>query len=192
MSQSWSRIRKKLEQEFLCETLRGRVQYFFTIYHGAPDEAGRFAVRVDGKEIWKANPFNEGAYDRIAKEIKQAGNIPRRKWDGNRILHDEENRAAEDAAVRAANDIGIASTWDVLGAVEMYMNMDIGEALCSENAMIRMLAILDRRVGKRTLSKMRRQYESGPQWLRQFYLLRLQAEGLTAVLPGPDAGEADK
>ena len=49
MSKSWSSIRKRLEQDLLCEKLRGRVQYFRTIYHGAPDEYGRFAVRVDGQ-----------------------------------------------------------------------------------------------------------------------------------------------
>lgn len=42
MSQSWSSKRKKLEDELLCKALRGRVQYFFTIYHGAPDDEGRF------------------------------------------------------------------------------------------------------------------------------------------------------
>lgn len=59
MSESWSGIRKRLEQDLLCEKLRGRVQFFRTIYHGAPDEYGRFAVRVDGKEIFQANPYNE-------------------------------------------------------------------------------------------------------------------------------------
>lgn len=49
MPESWSVIRKRLEQNFLCEKLRGRVQYFKTIYHGAPDEYVRFSVRVDGK-----------------------------------------------------------------------------------------------------------------------------------------------
>ena len=52
MSKSWSSIRKRFEHDLLCEKLRGRVQYFRTIYHGAPDEYGRFAVRVDGEEIF--------------------------------------------------------------------------------------------------------------------------------------------
>ena len=60
MHQSWSKIRKKLEQEYLCESLKGHVQYFFTIYHGGPDDPGRFAVRVDGKEVWNAHAYNDG------------------------------------------------------------------------------------------------------------------------------------
>ena len=180
MSQSWSSIRKKLEEEFLCEALRGRVQYFFTIYHGAPDEAGRFAVRVDGEEVWRAHSFHEGEYVRIAREIKKTQNIPRRQWDGKHMLYDEENRRAEDAAVRTANEAGIASAWDVLRAVEKYLTMHIGEALSSENPMIRMLAVLDRRAGKRTLRKVRQQYENGPLWLLKFYMLRMQAEEQSA------------
>jgi len=178
MSQSWSAVRKRLEQDLLCRSLRGRVQYFFTIYHSAPDEAGRFAVRMDGEEVWRANPFNEGAYDRIAREIKREQNIPRRKWDGKHILYDEENREAESAAVRVANDRGIASTWDAMSAIEEYLNMSVEESLHSENPIIRMLAVLDRRVGKRTLMKVKEQFERGPEWLLRFYTMRVQAEGL--------------
>lgn len=178
MSQSWSSKRKKLEDEFLCKSLRGRVQYFFTIYHGAPDEAGRFAVRVDGKELWQAHAYNEGTYDRIANEIKGEQGIPNRQWDGKQIVHDRENREAEDLAVQIANGRGIASTWDVLGAIEEYLNMSIQDALHSDNAIIRMFAILDRRVGKRTLLSVQGEYSNSEEWLKEFYELRIQAEGL--------------
>lgn len=47
---TWSGLRKELEQDRLCPALRGRVQYFATHYHGAPDDYGRVCVRVDGKE----------------------------------------------------------------------------------------------------------------------------------------------
>ena len=46
MSQSWSSIRKRFEQDLLCEKLRGRVQYFRTIYHGAPDEYGSLKLII--------------------------------------------------------------------------------------------------------------------------------------------------
>lgn len=178
MNQSWSSIRKKLEQEYLCEALRGRVQYFFTLYHAGPDEPGRFAVRVDGEEVWCAHAYQEGTYDRIAGELKKQWQIPRRDWDGKRILNEEENRAAEEQAVRMANEMGIASTWDVIGAIREYLNLNITDALRSTNAVIRMLAILDRRVGKRTLEKLGTLWEHEPSWLKSFLALRTQAEGL--------------
>ena len=57
MGKSWTGLRKELEEEFLCESLRGRVQYFLTHYHGAPDNYGRFCIRVDKNEYAMANPY---------------------------------------------------------------------------------------------------------------------------------------
>jgi len=59
MPHSWSKTRKILEEEMLCDSLKGRVQYFLTHYHDAPDQYGRFCIRVDGKEYVHANPYNE-------------------------------------------------------------------------------------------------------------------------------------
>jgi len=41
-----------------------------------------------------------------------------------------------------------------------------------------MFAVLDRRVGKRTLTKVKETIEEQPLWLKQFYQLRLAAEGI--------------
>ena len=50
---SWSGIRKKLETDYLAESLRGHMQYFATSYSRSPDHEGRAAIRYDGKEIIK-------------------------------------------------------------------------------------------------------------------------------------------
>ena len=61
---NWSRIRQKLEQEYLAQSLRGRLTYFVTAYHGTHDsDEGRAAVRLDGAEILKSN-----YYDRMAAQ----------------------------------------------------------------------------------------------------------------------------
>ena len=41
-----------------------------------------------------------------------------------------------------------------------------------------MFAILDRRVGKRTLEKLKDTLDEQPEWLKQFYILRIEAENL--------------
>ena len=48
---SWGGVKKRLEQDFLAQSLRGRVTYFMTRYTHAHDEAGRVAIRVDGREV---------------------------------------------------------------------------------------------------------------------------------------------
>ena len=40
---SWSGIRKRLEEEFLAESLRWRLQYYAVSYSKCPDHEGRAA-----------------------------------------------------------------------------------------------------------------------------------------------------
>ena len=50
---TWSGIRKKLETEYLAQSLQGHIQYYVTSYSKSPDHEGRAAIRYDGKEIIK-------------------------------------------------------------------------------------------------------------------------------------------
>ena len=69
---------------------------------------------------------------------------------------------------------GRLSENDFLDAASSYRSMPIQEALTSDNAIIRMLAIMDRRTGKRRLAGlMKGAYATEPEWLKQFYRLRL-------------------
>lgn len=178
MSESWSSIRKRLEQDLLCEKLRGRVQYFRTIYHGAPDRYGRFAVRVDGEEIFQANPYNEGNYSKIAWNIKQDRGIPSREWTGKEMLYDAVNSSAEDEAQRISVNEGIVDSFDIPFAIKKYLNQDIRESIADEDPLVRMFAIFDRRIGKRTLYEIAETVTNQPEWLREFYRLRLDAEDI--------------
>ena len=47
MSESWSKIRKILEQDRLCLKLQGRVRYYYTLYRKSHDQAALFEVKVD-------------------------------------------------------------------------------------------------------------------------------------------------
>lgn len=60
---SWSAMRKILEYENICDSLKGRVQYYQTNYRKAHDQHGRLSIRVDGKEIVKASYYD--SYDGI-------------------------------------------------------------------------------------------------------------------------------
>ena len=69
--------------------------------------------------------------------------------------------------------------WDFLSAVLEFRNLSIQDALNSEDCIIKILAILDKRVGKRTLQKIKEaeEYRKFPKWVRQFYELRLKEIG---------------
>lgn len=173
---SWSKTRKILEQEMICDSLKGRIQYFCTRYHGAPDNYGRFCVRVDGKEYVRANPYNENLIYEDANKLKKEYNIPRRGWEHGHYLYDEENRVVERIAEKKAMVENRMDMWQVMESIEIYRNLSINEALQSDNEVIRMFAILDRRVGKRTLTSLIDEVHKQPEWLKFFYHLRLSAE----------------
>lgn len=180
MAKSWSDMRKKLEQDLLCESLRGRVQYFLTHYHGAPDEYGRFCVRVDGKEVFHANPYNESHRDRIEEQLREERQVPCRSWNGKSMDYVAENEELEKEAAQIVMNEGVMEDYQVLHAIEEFCQTGIQDSLRSENPVIRMMAILDRRTGKRSLALLKQDMNRQPEWLKFFLHLRLQAEGLEA------------
>lgn len=54
---TWSGIRNKLENDYLCPALRGHIQYFATSYSKSADHEGRAAIRMDGVEVLRSNYF---------------------------------------------------------------------------------------------------------------------------------------
>ena len=122
MPDSWSALRKRLEQDFLCPALRGRVQYFLTHYHGAPDNYGRFCIRVDGEEHVMANPYDYyvKGYDCEEYRLKEERGIPEREWTGKGTLHEAENQAVEDEVERQAISDGVFEIWFVTRALRQY------------------------------------------------------------------------
>ena len=58
---TWSGIKAKLENEYLAESLRGRIQYFATTYRESHDREGRAAILCDGKEILRGAYYNKFA-----------------------------------------------------------------------------------------------------------------------------------
>lgn len=64
-----------------------------------------------------------------------------------------------------------------------FRSLSIADALASEDYIVKILAILDRRVGRRTLQQIADagDYRAYPQWVRQFYELRLAETRLDAA-----------
>lgn len=179
MANSWSGIKKKLEGDLLCDTLKGRVKYFITKYNNAHDESGRIAIIVDGREIIQGNIFKyyKGLKE-VEKKVKCDLGIPKRLWNGKAFEYDTENTNVENYIEEIRRNEGIFDVWQFTDAVKDFLNLDITESLFSENPLIRMLAIMDRRVGKRTLEKIKESISQQPIWLQYFYALRLQAESI--------------
>ena len=160
---SWSGMRKYLEQEMLAPALSGRIRYDCAAYPGA-QSAIRFQVFVDGERI------SQFSMETMAKAF-YSGEKPadiRQFWSN----YWEIKKTTEISERGVHDDLEFAS------ALKHYRSLDIGAALASENPIVRMFAILDRRVGKRTLIRLKEHIHTQPQWLQFYYRLRLTAEGI--------------
>lgn len=158
---SWSGMKKYLEQEMLADSLRGRVAYSCTKYPGM-DGSGLFEVRVDGK-MMKRFSMETIAIDELAgtKAIDM-----QHFWSGYW-------QQKEQLPLESRNEFDDAEFSE---ALSKYRCLPIEQALESVNPIIRMFAVLDRRVGKRTLQKIKDTVERQPEWLQYFYSLRVTAE----------------
>lgn len=163
---SWSGMRKYLEQEMLAESLQKRVRYGCTTYAGM-DDCHIFEICIDGKQIKRFSLetvnsyFIDNGYT-VNKHPNGIGEYWAEFWPllDKHPITDRTEYTDEEFCV----------------ALEKYRNQDIQESLYSNNPLIRMFAILDRRVGKRTLIKLKNEFDNQPQWLQQIYLLRFDAE----------------
>ena len=150
---SWKGMKKYLEQEMLCTMLQGRVTYDLT--HFKPgDSSAIFTVCIDRKLT------KQFGFEFATKALREKGFNIQYAWDIPFSARDEymDDEFSE--------------------ALEIYRNQPISESIYSENPIVRMFAIVDRRVGKRTLIKLRDTVGIQPEWLRPFYEIRFASEGI--------------
>ena len=67
---------------------------------------------------------------------------------------------------------------DFINSLTIYLKTDIITSLNSDNYLLRVFAYMDRRVGKRMLVKIKDDVEKLPDWVKQFYRIRCEADGI--------------
>lgn len=160
---SWSGIRKRLEMEYLAQSLRGHIQYYVTAYSKSPDHEGRAAIRYDGKEIIKGCYWND---------MVKAHLFPKDETYEERIR--TEMAFIDDTALK----LGVFDQRCFYLAFEEFDNQSIEESLRSEDLIVRIFAVLDRRIGKRRLEQMKETIAQEPETFQVFYGIRAKAEDL--------------
>lgn len=159
---SWSAMKNRLEEELLAEKLHGRIEYYCPGVGEQPD-GGAF-VRIDGRELLLGEYFR---YDRLAVIDLTRAIGPMRPVLWNKVI-------------LSAVEKGVLDSTIIFFTAYRVINSPIEASLYGENPLARMYAVLDRRVGKRRLKQLVGKINEEPEWLRQFYLIRLQAEGINA------------
>ncbi len=159
-------MRKYLEDEMLADSLRSRVRYNCTEYVGM-DGCRVFELFIDGKCVKRFSHETLNSY--FINHGMKENNEPRGRaeyWDGywqiykNTPMHQREEYTDE----------------EFCEALKIYRESDIGDSIRSSDPIVRMFAVLDRRVGKRRLERLKATVSCQPSWLRIIYELRFEAE----------------
>jgi hypothetical protein len=127
----WSKLKTRF-RAFICDELQNRLDFHVTSYRESHDGAGEIWITLDGKKLVDYGHYRfefaerEGYYNGLAgEELEQ--------WLTNKE---------------------ISSPKFVGSAMRDYLDMTVDEALASSNPFRRAFAVIDRRLGKRTLENL--------------------------------------
>jgi hypothetical protein len=163
---SWSDLKKQMS-DLLCYSLKGRISYFYTRYHKDRGSFGRATINLDKNELIS---FSSDVGIDIQWNDEYRACIENQDIDQETI----HNTLMNEKWMQQ----GTLCHHDFLEAATTYLRIDISTALNSDNYIFRVFAYMDRRVGKRTLIKIKDELETLPEWVKQFYRIRCEAEGL--------------
>ena len=163
--ENWCGMRNFLEQDMLAECLKGRVRWDCIEFPGL-ESATAFEVYVDDV---LAKRFSMERVACVVCGPKKPGEKRDMKlfWEGywaQKALPMEERCEFDDE--------------DFSLALAEYRCLDAQESIASDDPVVRMFAVLDRRIEKERLEKLAGELDTQPEWLKPYYLLRLEAEGI--------------
>lgn len=146
----WSKFKKQIT-DLVCDELKERVGIYATVYRGTHDQMGKIWIELDKKVIFEANTLEWAIeYYSLSDEIRQINNCT----DYTNANQSEGYYRAYDDAEKILNKkhkINQAQFYNVLIS---YLSSPFEESLKSNNELVLILCLLDKRLGKRRLENM--------------------------------------
>ena len=174
-SPKWSKAKKQLKS-FTCEALRSRVDFQVINYRRAHDQLGRAVITID-----KVEKLNMCTITAEREEYYRKRAI-RKQLDDFNFDDKSNNLAIQEKAHQSLKSEAIYAQYDFFSALEIYFDSSIKECLKSEDILIKILCLLDRRIGKRTLIKMNDTITSEHPLVQDFFKLRCEVENVKVVI----------
>ncbi len=134
-----------------------------TRYHKPSEEDGRGWISWDDEQVVS---FDTWPFINVQRQLAD-----------DLIDLEEDTWDAWRRSEKIANANGLFHVDQFMDAVEAYPSFPFEEALTSDNAVVRSLAMLDRRLGKRRLRKLTPSAHELP-FVRRLHQLRCEAEGI--------------
>lgn len=146
----WSKLKKQIKSLF-CDELKERIGIYAVRYKKANDQPGRVWIQLDKKIIFEANRLKwETEYLRLAKEIRQINNCT----DFRDKTQSDCYYRAYDQAEEVLEKKHILNESKFYELLSTYINASFEQNLQSNKDLIRILCLLDRRLGKKQLREM--------------------------------------
>ncbi|QGQ96554.1 hypothetical protein EHS13_17530 [Paenibacillus psychroresistens] len=185
---AWSKMKQQLES-FLCPALHGRVEYRSTSYRYLPDKAGQCYIAVDKKNVlnmiditalirWYQTeleikndpdiqiPINDEEIEAVRKDTK--GIVP-----DDRLKLIARNRKISEYAKELLSAQSALSKSNFIVVVNKFLSISIEESIESNDILLNILALVDRRVGKKRILNMSEKMKLKHPIVQYFYGLRL-------------------
>jgi hypothetical protein len=145
----WSQVKKRIE-ESLAKSVRGRVEFWMTRYRHSHDKVGEAWITIDKVRVASMGTqtfFNE--YYGTAHQLR----VDRGCLDYRDPEQQECYYKAYDEADKLMVERGIFSQGEFTNALFEFLNIPLDQALSSQSALLRGLAVLDHRFGKRRVAQ---------------------------------------
>jgi len=185
---SWSKLKQQLES-FLCPALVGRVEYRATSYRYLPDKAGLCYIAVDKKNILNMSdtttsikwyqteleikndsdiqiPINNEEIEAVRNNTK--GTVPE-----DRLKVMARNRKISEYAKELLSAQTSLSKSNFIVVANKFLSLSIEESIESDDILLNILALVDRRVGKKRILNMTEKMKLKHPIVQYFYELRL-------------------
>lgn len=185
---SWSKLKQQLES-FLSPSLQGKVEYRATGYRYSPDKAGICYITVDKKNVLNMNDATTSIkWYTSEQEIKSDSGIDipisseqieavRKDTDGkipeDRLIVIARSRVRSELAKELMAAQASLSKSNFITAANQFLSTSIEESIESKDIMLNILALADRRVGKKRILNMSDKIKLKHPAVQYFYEIRL-------------------
>ncbi|WP_261301496.1 SF0329 family protein [Paenibacillus andongensis] len=183
---AWSKLKQHLES-FLSPALYGRVEYLSSSYCYLPDKAGLCYIAVDKKNVLNMSdtlikwyqteleikndsdiqiPINNEDIEAVRKDTK--GSVPEDRLEviarSRKISEYAKELLSAQSSLSKSNFIVIANK---------FLSISIEESIESNDILLNILALVDRRVGKKRILNMTEKIKLKHPIVQYFFELRL-------------------
>ncbi|WP_277587488.1 SF0329 family protein [Psychrobacillus antarcticus] len=185
---AWSKLKQNLES-FLCPALHGRFEYRSTSYGYLPGKAGTCYIAVDKKNVLNMSdpttlirwyqteleikndsgiqiPISNEEIDDLRKETK--GIVPENRLQviarGRKLSEHAKELLLAQSSLSKSNFIVVANK---------FLSTSIEESIDSKDILLNVLALVDRRIGKKRILNMTEKMKSKHPIVQYIYELRL-------------------